>query len=125
MYLNTVSKSPLCLLFDNLSRLRAFRHFLQLSNHVAAPPVSQRSMQNANTRDVYDVFLVSISWMKLEVKNLLPSVSEQDRKIILGEIQSLKRHFKHSGTTLPFQLRMSIDGRKIMATSVGSEASFL
>lgn len=115
MYLNTVSKSPLCLLFDNLSRLRAFRHFLQLSNHVAAPPVSQRPMQNANTRDVYDVFLVSISWMKLEVKNLLPSVSEQDRKIILGE----------SGTTLPFQLRMSIDGRKIMATSVGSEASFL
>lgn len=81
MYLNTVSKSPLCLLFDNLSRLRGLRHFLQLSNHVAASPVSQHPMQNANTRDVCDVFLISISWMKLKFKNLLPRLSgEQDRK---------------------------------------------
>lgn len=89
--LSTVSKSPLRLLFDNQSRLRAFRCFLQLSNHVAASPVSQHPMQNANTRDVYDVFLVSISWMKLEVKNLLPRVSgEQNRKIILGKFKVSK-----------------------------------
>ena len=64
--------------------------------------------------------------MDLDGKSQFPSVSgEQNKKNIWREIQRDRRDYDHSGTTLPFKLKMSIGGRKTMAMSTGNEVAFL